>query len=196
MSVHEIGGWRPALAQWFTGQLSRIKQRVLGLLARHPRLQPVACYVMAPHLWRLQHESVARAVAIGFFLAFVLPVGRSITASLCSIGLRANIPVSAIATFITNPINIGFWLWLAYELGSWIMGQPAALARADAPLNMAGVMVWMHHVGWPAALGMLIFAVFFAVLGYVCVQLLWRLRVGAKRQARQRACPKQQHPSA
>ncbi|MFM9880842.1 MAG: DUF2062 domain-containing protein [Burkholderiaceae bacterium] len=174
------------LQRWVEAQLLRVKQRVLGILAKHPRLQPVAHHVMAPHLWRIQHESVARAVAIGFFLAFVLPVGRSITAALCSIGLRANIPVSALATFITNPFNIGFWLWLAYELGSWLLGSRQALTRNDAALDAHGIVVWMHQVGWPAVLGMAIFAVFFALLGYATVHLLWRLRVVIKRHNRHR----------
>jgi len=178
-----------ALQRWFKRQLQRVKVQVLALLDAHPRLQPVARHVLAPHLWRIQHESVARGVAIGFFLAFVLPFGRGLTAALLSIFLRANIPVAALATFITNPINLGFWLWLAYELGHWLLGIPASMAasgEASASLGSAGVVVWMQHVGWPAAVGMGVFAVSLSLLGYAGVHLLWLAQLTLKRRARAR----------
>ena len=45
-------------------------------LASHPLLRPVARQLLAPHLWHLQHEAVARGVAIGAFWAFALPFGQ------------------------------------------------------------------------------------------------------------------------
>ncbi|MGY8905135.1 MAG: DUF2062 domain-containing protein [Burkholderiales bacterium] len=175
-----------ALQRWLKRQLLRVKVRVLAVLDAHPRLQPVARHVLAPHLWRIQHASVARGVAIGFFLAFVLPFGRGLTAALLSIMLRANIPVAALATFITNPINLGFWLWLAYELGHWLLGIPATGSEASASLNGASVVVWMQHVGWPAAVGMGVFAVSLSLLGYAGVHLLWLAQLTLKRRARAR----------
>lgn len=175
-----------SLQRWFKRQLLQVKLRVLALIDAYPRLQPLAHHVLAPHLWRMQHESVARGVAIGFFLAFVLPFGRGLSAALCSMVLRANIPVAALSTFITNPINLGFWLWLAYQLGAWLLGTPNPLAPSGAPQGNAGIVVWMQHVGWPAAVGMGVFAVSMAVLGYAGVHLFWRLRLAAKRYARRR----------
>lgn len=182
-----------ALQRWFKRQLLRVKVRVLALLDAHPRLQPVAHHVLAPHLWRLQHEPVARGVAIGFFLAFVLPFGRGLSAAFISIMLRANIPVAALATFITNPINLGFWLWLAYQLGHWLLGIPATATASEAAAapNSASVVVWMQHVGWPAAVGMGVFAVSTSALGYAGVHLFWRVQLALKRQTRrQRAARK------
>ena len=40
---------------------------------------------------------------------------------------------------------------------------------------------WLQRFGWPAVLGMAIFAAVGAVGGYVVVNLIWRLRVWFKR---------------
>ncbi|RZJ02535.1 MAG: DUF2062 domain-containing protein, partial [Haliea sp.] len=102
---------------------------------------------------------------------------------------RGNIPVAAAATLVTNPFTIGFWLWLAYKLGSLILGlAPHEVAAGDAVLDAAAAsagfdaMAWLQRFGWPAVLGMAIFAVGGAAGGYVLVKLFWRWRVWFKRR--------------
>lgn len=155
--------WRQRLASW-----SRPDQ-----FTRHPWLRPLADRLIHPSLWSLRHESVARGAAVGTFWAFVLPVGQIVVAvAHCSVW-RANIPVAAAMTMITNPLTLGFWLWLAYQLGAWMLGGPA---RADAVQGM-GAMAWLSTYGLPAVLGMAVLAVGGALLSYGLVKLVWRLRV-------------------
>jgi uncharacterized protein (DUF2062 family) len=45
-------------------------------------------------------------------------------------------------------------------------------------------MSWMEEFGWPTLLGMGMFAVGGAALGYVGVKLVWRLRIWQKRRKR------------
>jgi hypothetical protein len=61
------------------GWASRFRQAIprREILAAHPWLRPVAGRLLDPQLWRLQHESVARGVAVGIFWAFVLPVAQN-----------------------------------------------------------------------------------------------------------------------
>ncbi|MDW5442594.1 DUF2062 domain-containing protein [Polaromonas sp. SM01] len=158
-------------------------------LAAHPWLKPVAHHLREPGLWRLQHEAVARGVAIGLFWAFALPVAQTLVAAAHCVWWRGNIPVAAAATLITNPFTIGFWLWLAYKLGSLILGlSPHDMAAGDAAFQAAtasagfDAMAWLERFGWPAVLGMAIFAVGGAATGYVLVKLIWRVRVWFKRR--------------
>ncbi|MDO9358306.1 MAG: DUF2062 domain-containing protein [Polaromonas sp.] len=158
-------------------------------LSGHPWLKPVAHHLQEPGLWRLQHEAVARGVAIGLFWAFALPVAQILAAAAHCVWWRGNIPVAAAATLVTNPFTIGFWLWLAYKLGSLILGlAPHEVAAGDAVLEAASAsagfdaMAWLQRFGWPAVLGMAIFAVGGAACGYVFVKLSWRLRVWLKRR--------------
>jgi uncharacterized protein (DUF2062 family) len=147
-------------------------------LAGHPWLQPVADRLLDPQLWRLQHEAVARGVAVGTFWAFVIPVAQIVAATAHSTWWRANIPSAAAMTLLTNPLTIGFWLWLAYQTGALVLGEPVT---AGAPM-VAGAMSWLAEFGWPTVLGMCMFAVDGAALGYMCVKLIWRLRIMVKRR--------------
>ena len=149
-------------------------------LSVHPWLQPVASRLLQPQLWRFQHEAVARGVAVGTFWAFVMPIAQMVAAAAHCTVWRANIPVAAAMTVVTNPLTIGFWLWLAYQTGALVLGAPAgsALPAGD------GAPTWLAEFGWPTVLGMGIFAVGGAALGYLGVKLVWRLRVWLKRRAR------------
>ncbi len=162
-------------------------------LAAHPWLKPVAHRLEEPALWRFQHEAVARGVAIGLFWAFALPAGQILVAAAHSVWWRANIPVAAGITLITNPFTIGFWLWLAYQLGSLILGMSAEdAAVADAAYQAAAAapgfdaMAWLAHFGWPAVLGMGIFSIAGSIGAYFLVKLIWRLRIQLKRRDRRR----------
>jgi uncharacterized protein (DUF2062 family) len=175
----------PSWTDRFTKGISR------ETLEAHPWLKPVAHRLQEPGLWHIQHEAVARGVAIGFFWAFALPAGQILVAAVHSIWWRANIPVAAGVTLITNPFTIGFWLWLAYQLGSLIFGQSAAEAAAgDAAYQAAAAapgfdaLAWLAHFGWPAVLGMAIFSVAGSISAYFLVKLIWRLRVWLKRRKR------------
>ena len=147
------------------------------VLVAHAWLRPVAERLLEPKLWRLQHESVARGVAIGTFWAFVIPVAQIVVATIHCAWWRANVPVAAAMTMVTNPLTIGFWLWLAYQLGVLVLGEPIAAVASDG----AGSLKWLADYGWPTVLGMALFAIGGAASGYVGVKLVWRLRVWLKR---------------
>ena len=160
-------------------------------LKAHPWLKPVAHRLQEPGLWRMQHEAVARGVAIGLFWAFAIPVAQILVAAAHCVWWRGNIPVAAGVTLITNPFTIGFWLWLAYKLGSLILGV-APHEAADGSAALQGVAIgsgfdplaWLEQFGWRAVLGMAIFSVVGSVSGYILVKLIWRWRVWFKRRAR------------
>ena len=162
-------------------------------LAAHPWLKPVAHRLQEPGLWHLQHEAVARGVAIGLFWAFALPVAQILVAATHCIWWRGNIPVAAGMTLVTNPFTIGFWLWLAYKLGSLILGvAPHEAADGSAALQEVAIgsgfdpLAWLEQFGWRAVLGMAIFSVVGSVSGYILVKLIWRWRVWLKRRSRRR----------
>ena len=144
-------------------------------LVAHPWLKPIAHHVLDPKLWRMHHESVARGAAIGMFWAFVLPAGQILVAAANSVWWRGNIPVAAGMTLITNPFTIGFWLWLAYKLGSLVLEAPPPLPLAQLT-GTGGLMDYMGALGAPALLGMGMFAVGGALLSYASVKIIWRIR--------------------
>lgn len=144
--------------------MSRLFQRLKAHLPtaedlqRHPWLRPYAHRLGDPCLWKPHTEAVARGVAVGLFWAFAVPVAQILFAAIHCIWWRGNIPVAAAVTMITNPFTVGGWLWLAYKLGEKLVG--ASLADGGG---------WMSSVGWPTLLGMALFAVGGALVGYVLV---------------------------
>lgn len=149
-------------------------------LSAHPWLQPVAKRLLHPQLWRFQHEAVARGVAVGTFWAFVIPFAQIVVAAAHCTWWRANIPAAAAMTMVTNPLTIGFWLWLAYQAGALVLGQPLV----QPPSVGGGAPAWLEEFGWPTVLGMGMFAVGGASMGYIAVKLVWRLRVSMKLRTR------------
>jgi uncharacterized protein (DUF2062 family) len=148
--------------------------------AQHPRLKPYADKLSDPQLWRLQHEAVARGVAVGLFWGFAIPAAQLLVAAVHCVKWRANIPVAALMTMVTNPLTIGFWLWLAYQLGSRVLNDAVA---ADVSMSFMHAQ-WLSQYGWPTLVGMGLFAVGSSLSGYVLVKLFWRLNVLFKRLKR------------
>jgi uncharacterized protein len=141
-------------------------------LAEQRWLGPLAHRLSERSLWHARPEALARGAAIGLFWAFVVPFAQVVFAAAHCVWWRGNIPLAAAVTFITNPFTVGGWLWLAYQVGSWIVpGQPAAVAEGASWLDR------LQALGAPTLLGMGVFAVGGALLGYVTVLVganLWR----------------------
>jgi uncharacterized protein len=149
-------------------------------LINHRWLKPIAHRLQDPKLWHLQHEAVARGAAIGIFWAFASPVAQLVMAAAHSVWWRANIPVAMGVTLITNPFTIGFWLYLAYQLGAFLTGAPPLTRKPEG----GNLMAWLTSFGWPAVIGMAIFSIGGAIAAYLLVKLGWRARIWIKRRRR------------
>ena len=163
-----------------------------------PRLFP-------PRLWRMHRKGVSLGVGIGVFFAFLIPIAQIPLAAVLSMWLRANIPAAALATIVNNPLTFPPVYYAAWELGRWILSlaqhdasalekgdnQGSALSTGLSEVSQGGTSGWfdlivghMDSIGKPMALGALIFACVFSVLGYVLVQLVWIRRVRRRRSNR------------
>ena len=134
-------------------------------------LRPFAHLFSHPSLWHLNRRSVPRALAIGLFAAFILPVGQFILAALLAVGIRANVPLAAAATLVSNPLTFPPIYIGAYKMGSALLGS----GRADSVADDIGSK--LLNVSGPTALGLLIFALAGAALGYLIGTLWWRLKL-------------------
>lgn len=161
-------------------------QRLAGLVPNreafqdHRWLGPVANRLLHPDLWTLREEAVARGVAVGTFWAFVIPFGQTLAAAVHCAWWRASIPAAAVMTMLTNPLTFGFWLWLAYQLGALVLGEAATPVASSA----GNASAWLAEYGWPTVLGMGMFAVGGAALGYVLTRLVWSFRHWFKQRLR------------
>ena len=120
---------------------------------------------------------------------------QMLTAAVLAIVFRVNLPVAVFATLYTNPITWGPLILAAYAIGSWVTGgngTPAAELefdwRSQSWLDfLPAFWDWLMGLGETFLIGNLILASTLAVLGYVAVQLGWRLYILAylrRREAR------------
>lgn len=127
-----------------------------------------------PSLWHFNRRSVPRALAVGLFAGFTLPLGQFVLAALLSVPLRANVPLAAGATLVTNPLTFPPIYMGAYKLGSLLLHRSGNESTDDLPAPLGAQLL---DVSGPTALGLLIFAVVAASAGFIVGSAWWRLRL-------------------
>ncbi len=138
-------------------------------------------------------------VAIGLFCAFIIPVGQIVLAAMLAIYFRGNLAVAVLSTFVTNPFTFPPVYFAAYLLGSWMLGQRAAEAQVASTISdlaeesdqglVEGLSSWVSGIGdlgAPLLLGMVTFSVVSCLLGYVLVNVGWRVSVAIRYRNRNR----------
>lgn len=129
-----------------------------------------------PEFWVWSRRNVAMGVALGLFFGFMIPLGQIPLAVACGVMLRANLPVIAASTFVTNPFTFPPIYFAAYKVGSYILSSEHVEAAMTSPTTAAGWVEWALGVGKPTFLGLAIFAVTASSLGYFLVRTVWGLK--------------------
>lgn len=139
----------------------------------------------------MTRRSVPRGVALGLFVAVIIPFMHTVIAAILAIPTRANVAVAALFTLVVNPITIPPLYYAAYRIGSWelhhdaTLMNPAAAERFSSELSR--MLFWIHQASGSIALGVLTIAAALAVLGYVGASLTWRFWPHRRRRQRRRA---------
>ena len=144
-------------------------------------LRPFAHLFSHPSLWHLNRRSVPRALALGLFVAFILPIGHFALAALLAVPVRANVPLAAAATLSVNPLTIPPIYFAAYKLGGLVLHLHPHHAIGKVAHGFGETIL---TASGPTALGLVIFAVISAITGYTLGTLLWRLRLVRRWESR------------
>lgn len=140
-------------------------------------LRPFAHLFGHPSLWHLNRRSVPRALAVGLFAAFIIPLGQFALAALLSVPLRANVPMAAGATLVSNPLTFPPIYFGAYKVGSFLLYNSSSQGTQE----LAGhVGTRLLDVSGPTALGLLVFAVVGGIAGFILGAAWWRLRLARR----------------
>ncbi len=161
-------------------------------MARNKYLKPIAHRFLTPELWRFTRRSVPRGVALGIFSGFIIPVGQIFLAAFLALPARANVPLSALVTFITNPFTFPFWAVVANRIGAFILKVDLAATGGAAQEEIAsGRWAWLIELFEGAGVtvlvtifGFIVLAIVGAALGYLIASLVWRVMVMRKRARR------------
>lgn len=137
-------------------------------------LRPFQHLFAHPALWHLNRRTVPRALAAGLFIAFVVPVGQFVLAALVAVTTRANVPLAAASTLVSNPVTFAPIYLAAYQLGSRFLPATSAEGAVQLASGMGPNIVAISSA---TALGLIILASAAAVLGYAAGAALWRLKL-------------------
>jgi uncharacterized protein (DUF2062 family) len=138
----------------------------------------------------MNRRSVPRGVAVGLFVAVIIPFMHTVIAALLAIPARANVAVAAVLTLIVNPLTIPPLYYAAYRIGSWELHHDAALLNPAAAerfsSELSRLLFWVHHASGPIAVGVLTIAFGSAVIGYAVSAFAWRFWSGSRWRQRRR----------
>lgn len=162
------------LADWFRKNMPTREQM------EHNRfIRPFAGRVLRSELWRFTRRSVPRGVALGLLVGIIIPFAQILFAALLSVPLRANVPIAALTTFVTNPVTTPL-LWIAaYWVGGWLLRVDAAtvvapVSRAIEQTELQQFLEWLTGATMVTAFGLVVIAIVSASLGYVISVWIWR----------------------
>ena len=152
-------------------------------------IRPFAGRVLRSELWRFTRRSVPRGVALGILVGIIVPFAQILFASLLCLSVRANVPVAALTTLITNPFTTPLIWVVAYKVGSWLLQVDAM--TVVAPVNAAmehsqfdDMLQWLTGATLVTAFGLVVVAVVAAAVSYLATSFGWRWWIGRKRRAR------------
>ena len=158
-------------------------------MARSRWVKPFAGRVLRSELWRFTRRSVPRGVALGMLVGIIVPFGQLLFASLLCLPVRANVPVAALTTFVTNPVTTPLIWVVAYKVGSWLLQVDAM--TVVAPVNSAiqhsqfdDMLQWLTGATLVTAFGLVVVAVIAAAISYLATSFAWRGWIARKRRAR------------
>jgi len=156
-------------------------------MARNKYLRPIAHRFLSPELWRFTRRSVPRGVALGLFSAFIIPVGQIFLAAFLALPARANVPLAALVTFVTNPFTIAFWAVIANRVGQFILRVDAATSGMANEQLESGDWQWVidaFEFAGVTVVGFFVLAVVSSAVGYLVSSAIWRVMVARRRAKR------------
>ena len=150
-----------------------------------------------PRLWHVSRRGLALGVALGLFFGLLIPLAQIPLSAAAAVALRANVPAAVASTLVTNPVTFAPVYYVAWQLGSFVLGKPgepdALPATAPPPAAVPGESWWrmaqrrVLGVGKPLVLGLALMASATGVLAYFAVSWVWAMRVWWIRRRRLRA---------
>jgi len=163
----------------------RIFQKLLpnpAIIKNNKSFQVLGDHIHSPNLWHLNRKSTSKAVFIGIFCAFLPIPLQMLLAAVLAILFTANLPLSTVVVWISNPFTYAPMYYSCYKVGSVLLGE------SETPFHIELSFDWLIHDFpnfWkPLFTGSLVLGVFCATSGYLATQSYWRSIVLKKWQAR------------
>lgn len=128
-----------------------------------------------PNLWHINRHCVSRALFIGIFWGFMpLPFQMGL-AAVCAVWFNANLPLSVVLVWISNPLTMPPMYYFNYKVGAWLLDRP--VITFEFQLSWHWLSERIAEIGVPLIMGSVIVATLAACISYLVIQFLWRRKV-------------------
>ena len=155
--------------------LRRVVPGACGLRTHASLRRVFGRMLLSADLWHLNRGSVAWAVSIGLFTAWVPVPFQMLLAAGVAILIRCNLPVAVALVWISNPVTVAPLFIAAHRLGAWVLDVPPGDPRIE--LSLRWLLDELGKVWEPFLLGCFVLGIGSAILGQVAVRLIWRAHV-------------------
>ena len=140
--------------------------------------------IFNPNLWHLNRFSVAWAVSVGLFMAFMPAPSQMVLAGALAILIGCNLPIAVAVVWVSNPITMAPMFFAAYKLGAWMLDmQPQAI---QFEMSLHWLMTKLGAIWEPFLLGCVTLGLLCAAVGHATVRIIWRTQVVSSWKARRR----------
>ncbi|MFC1567739.1 DUF2062 domain-containing protein [Pseudomonadota bacterium] len=144
-------------------------------IREHKHLQCFGTLLHNPALWHMNRHSVAKGFAVGLFFAWVPVPFQMVLGAGGAILFHANLPLSVVLVWLTNPLTMAPMFYGAYKLGALLLGEE--LQHFDMELSFEWIQHEMALIWEPFLLGCFVLGIVSALLGYFGIQISWRVMV-------------------
>ena len=162
-----LGRWLPAY--------SKIK--------KSPALHWMGPIFARPNLFHINRASVSTSFFIGIFVAFLPIPGQTLIAAFLALLFSSNLPIAVALVWISNPLTIAPLFIFTYGIGVLLLGMEFidfTLEFSWSWIITQGKLIWL-----PLLTGSFITGLVCGSLGYILINLLWKLKVQKNWVARQ-----------
>lgn len=138
----------------------------------HKSLSAIAHLLADPNLFHLNRHSVSRAFAVGMGVAMLPIYGHMLIAAILAIWCRANLTISVILVWISNPLTFPVMLVVEYWIGASLLGIDGSLAVRD--INLSEWRTLLSEIWKPLIVGGVALSLASSIVSYTLVMSFWR----------------------
>jgi uncharacterized protein (DUF2062 family) len=154
----------------FFKQISTRFQQEKG---KHSIIRPLEFILAHPVYFSPTRRSVGGGLWIGLFLGLLPIPGQTVLAILGAVWLRVNVPIAAVAVWVSNPVTFVPIFYLAYKIGAVLLDIP------PEPFPDELSWAWLSEeiaLRWkPIVLGSFILAMSVSSTVYLVVSAVWHI---------------------
>jgi len=152
-------------------------------MREHPSVRVFGSLLHDANLWHLNRRSVTLAFFIGLFIAFVPIPTQMLLAALVAILFRANLPLSVMLVWLTNPVTMPALFYFSYKLGAIVLDVPHSTFQFQ--LSWQWIQTELISMWKPFLLGCLLMGLVTGLVGAAAIHTLWRIHVVHRWRKRQ-----------